>query len=136
MKWHLTDHRSGFPQGLTEVTRFDDGEDPTRISFAVLKMASGESLSIDAQHETAWMLMKGRIEATDESFWFGQTADIVIRVQAAIRPLAGPSMPMSGRRVASVRRRGRRGKDPRSRLVVGVEGPSSPSFLLLKAHEK
>ncbi|HEY8013559.1 MAG TPA: 5-deoxy-glucuronate isomerase, partial [Dongiaceae bacterium] len=64
MKWHLTDHRSGFPQGLTEVTRFDDGEDPTRISFAVLKMASGESLSIDARHETAWMLMQGRVEAT------------------------------------------------------------------------
>jgi len=64
MKWHLTDHRSGFPQGLTEVTRFDDREDPTKISFAVLKLASGESVSIDARHETAWMLMQGRVEAT------------------------------------------------------------------------
>ena len=27
-------------------------------------MASGESLSIDAQHETAWMLMQGRVEIT------------------------------------------------------------------------
>ena len=64
MQCHLTGHRSGFPQGFTQVTRFDDKEDPTRISFGVLRMRGGETVSVDATHECAWILMEGRIEAT------------------------------------------------------------------------
>src|SRR5262249_43091292 len=63
MQCHLTAHRAGFPRGFTSVTRFDDTEDPTRISFGVLHLARDESFSLEAAHETAWLLMEGRIEA-------------------------------------------------------------------------
>ena len=48
MQCHLTGHRSGFPQGFTQITRFDDKDDPTRISFGVLRMRGGETMSVDA----------------------------------------------------------------------------------------
>ena len=37
---------------------------------------------------------QGRIEATDTSFWFGQTADIVIRVQRSRRPGRAAGCPL------------------------------------------
>ena len=44
--------------------------------------------ALDTARRVGWTIVDtsekdGRIEATDKSFWFGQTADIVIRVQTA-----------------------------------------------------
>ena len=64
MSLHVTEHRKGFPVGLTEITRFEDPDEPTGLSFAVLKLASGESIEIETKHETAWLLMQGSAELT------------------------------------------------------------------------
>jgi hypothetical protein len=59
----------------------------------------------------------------------------VLEQETTAWPSAEPSGRWSGRRDASVRRRERRGMDPLSRLVVGVEALSSISALSLKASE-
>jgi 5-deoxy-glucuronate isomerase len=64
MSLHVTDHRKGFALGLTEITRFEDPGEPTGLSFAVLKLAAGESTKIETKHETAWLLMQGSAEFT------------------------------------------------------------------------
>ena len=53
MALHVTDHRKGFAPGLTEITRFEDPGEPTGLSFAVLKLAAGETTKIETKHETA-----------------------------------------------------------------------------------
>ena len=62
MSLHVTEHRRGFPLGLTEITRFDNSDEPTGLSFAVLKLSAGESTKIETSHETAWLLMQGSAE--------------------------------------------------------------------------
>ena len=64
MSLHVTEHRQGFALGLTEITRFEDPGEPTGLSFAVLKLAAGESTKIETKHETAWLLMQGSAELT------------------------------------------------------------------------
>jgi 5-deoxy-glucuronate isomerase len=64
MTRHLTQHRTGFNPGLTEVTRLDETDDPTGIAFAVWKLATGESGEETAASETAWLLMDGAVEVT------------------------------------------------------------------------
>src|ERR1019366_4562425 len=59
---HVTEHQRGFPLGLTEITRFDNPDEPTGLSFAVLKLSAGESTKIETSHETAWLLMQGSAE--------------------------------------------------------------------------
>lgn len=61
---HLTDNRGGFPAGFTAVTRFEDPGEGSGISFGVLKLAAGESTSLETRHETAWLLMQGSAEVT------------------------------------------------------------------------
>ena len=64
MALHVTDHRKGFRQGLTEITRFQDPGEPTGLSFGVLKLAAGETSEIETKHETAWLLIQGSAEVT------------------------------------------------------------------------
>jgi 5-deoxy-glucuronate isomerase len=64
MPTHLTNHRQGFPTGFTAVTRLDDPDEPTRLSFGVLRLAAGEMENAETTHETAWLLMQGRAELT------------------------------------------------------------------------
>lgn len=55
----VTDFRDGFGPGYTPVTRADD--DPTGISFGVLRLAPGAAHRIEAQGETALLLMSGKV---------------------------------------------------------------------------
>jgi 5-deoxy-glucuronate isomerase len=64
MTLHITDHRAGFPKGLTRITNHADDEDKVPISLQVLKLDAGESLEQTATGETAWLLMKGRVRGT------------------------------------------------------------------------
>lgn len=61
MTLHITDHRGGFGPGLTEITRLDDPANETGIGFAVLKLATGETVQSAPPAETAWLLMEGRL---------------------------------------------------------------------------
>ena len=56
MTLHITDHRDGFPDGQTTITRFDDEKDNTRISLDVLRLAAGEVIRLTTELETAWLL--------------------------------------------------------------------------------
>jgi 5-deoxy-glucuronate isomerase len=55
----LTAHRAGFSAGLTTVTTLDD---PSGISLNVLKLAAGQVHAEAMKHETAFLLMSGRLE--------------------------------------------------------------------------
>ena len=61
MTLHITDHRDGFPDGRTTITRFDDEKDNTRISLDVLRLAAGEVIRLTTELETAWLLMSGSV---------------------------------------------------------------------------
>jgi 5-deoxy-glucuronate isomerase len=60
----LTGHRQGFPDGFTAVTRFDEPAEATRLSFGVLRLRAGEAMTVETAHETAWLLMEGRVDVT------------------------------------------------------------------------
>jgi 5-deoxy-glucuronate isomerase len=62
MTLHLTEHRSGFGQGYTAITRYDDPAEETGIGFGVLKLENGETHELTAPSETAWLLMSGTVE--------------------------------------------------------------------------
>lgn len=64
MTLHLTNHRSGFGDGLTRITRYDEAEDNTGIAMGVLKLKAGETYEIETEEETAWLLMDGTVSAT------------------------------------------------------------------------
>ncbi len=64
MALHLSEHRDGFQLGLTKITRFDETEDNTGIGFASLRLGPGEQYQVEAEHETAWLLMNGQVTAT------------------------------------------------------------------------
>lgn len=64
MTVHITQHRAGFPAGLTRVTGMDDTVDPTGIEFAVLRLADGEAHQEDTPGETAYLLMAGTATVT------------------------------------------------------------------------
>ena len=61
MTLHITDHRDGFPDGQTTITRFDDEKDNTRISLDVLRLTAGEVIRLTTELETAWLLMSGSV---------------------------------------------------------------------------
>lgn len=60
MQDHLTQHRSGFDHGMTVVTRHDDPSEPTKLGFAVLKMAAGDVHKETTPGESAFLLMSGK----------------------------------------------------------------------------
>jgi 5-deoxy-glucuronate isomerase len=59
MTFHLTDNRAGFGQGLTQVTRHDEANQNTGISFGVLRLKAGETWRATPTGETAYLLMAG-----------------------------------------------------------------------------
>src|SRR5262249_57533194 len=59
MTFHLTDNRAGFGPGLTQVTRHDEANQNTGISFGVLRLKSGETWRSTPTGETAYLLMEG-----------------------------------------------------------------------------
>lgn len=61
MTLHITQHRDGFDVGLTPITGFDEKEDNTGIALSVLKMPAGSVHTETVRHETAWLLMDGRV---------------------------------------------------------------------------
>ncbi|MCE3283996.1 MAG: 5-deoxy-glucuronate isomerase [Steroidobacteraceae bacterium] len=61
---HLTDHRSGFGPGETDITRHDAVDDPVGLGVAVLRLGAGERIDQVAAVETAWLLMHGRVRGT------------------------------------------------------------------------
>ena len=64
MTLHISNHRGGFPNGITTITRYNDDEDNTRISLDVLRLAAGEVVRLTTELETAWLLMDGSIHGT------------------------------------------------------------------------
>ncbi len=48
MTLHITENRDGFASGQTAITRYDEEEDNTGIALAVMKVAEGESVTLDA----------------------------------------------------------------------------------------
>ena len=76
MTLHITQHRSGFPMGTTSITRHDDIENNVPISLEVLKLPAGESISLTAEKETAWLLMSGIVSgsAGGKEFSFNRTS--------------------------------------------------------------
>src|SRR5439155_17297462 len=59
MTLHLTDNRAGFGPGLTQVTRHDEANQNTGISFGVLRLKAGETWRSTPTGETAYLLMEG-----------------------------------------------------------------------------
>jgi len=64
MTLHIKDHRDGFAAGQTDITHYDEEQDNTKISVSVLKLGSGENLSVTTEYETAWLLMSGKVSGT------------------------------------------------------------------------
>lgn len=62
MTLHIKDHREGFGSGLTQITRFDEVEGNTGIAMGVLRLRAGETFERTTGHETAWLLMGGKVE--------------------------------------------------------------------------
>ena len=59
MSVHITDHRGGFPPGLTSITPIDEAEDSTGIALSVLQLSEGDVHDVETERETAWLLMNG-----------------------------------------------------------------------------
>ena len=76
MTLHIKDHRDGFPDGRTIITRFDETEHNTGMSVEVLRLPAGESLTLTTEIETAWLLMEGEVNGTagGEIFNFHRTS--------------------------------------------------------------
>ncbi|MYE53364.1 MAG: 5-deoxy-glucuronate isomerase [Gammaproteobacteria bacterium] len=76
MTLHITENRDGFAGGQTTITRYDDQEDNTGIALAVMKLAGGESVALEVECETAWLLMRGKVHGTagDLEFSFERTS--------------------------------------------------------------
>ncbi len=76
MALHLTQHRKGFGPGYTAITRIGEPEDDTGIALGVLKLVAGEVRDAVAVHETAWLLMEGRVtvEVGGKSHEFGRAS--------------------------------------------------------------
>jgi len=64
MTLHITDHRGGFPKGLTRITNHVNDEDGVPISLEVLKLEAGETLALTTKVETAWLLMGGKVSGS------------------------------------------------------------------------
>ncbi|MCG8423537.1 MAG: 5-deoxy-glucuronate isomerase [Proteobacteria bacterium] len=76
MTIHIREHRNGFANGFTAVTRLDETEDSTGIAFGVLKLAAGTTHRESTPSETAWLLMSGavHVEVAGESARFSRTS--------------------------------------------------------------
>lgn len=72
MTLHITQHRDGFGHGRTRIVRHEDDADQMPISLDVLKLAAGETLTLVADYETAWLLMDGKVSgsASGQDFSF------------------------------------------------------------------
>lgn len=64
MTLHITEHRNGFPDGITSITRVDEKEHNVAMSLDVWKLKQGETISIMLEHETAFLLMSGIVNGT------------------------------------------------------------------------
>jgi len=61
MSEHITRHRDGFGNGVTEIVGFDDPANETGIAMGTLKLAAGETYNATAPFETAFLLMSGSV---------------------------------------------------------------------------
>jgi 5-deoxy-glucuronate isomerase len=59
MRGHIADFREGFAQGYTSITRLGAPANPSGISIGVLRLEAGERMALQAQGETAWLMMSG-----------------------------------------------------------------------------
>lgn len=64
MTVHINQYREGFGPGRTRIVRHEDDEDGMPISLDVLKVQKGETISLTTEHETAWLLMSGKVSGT------------------------------------------------------------------------
>ncbi len=64
MSVHINHHRDGFGPGQTRIVRHEDDEDGMPISLDVLKLHKGETVSLTTEHETAWLLMAGKVSGS------------------------------------------------------------------------
>lgn len=73
---HIRDYREGFPLGWTSLTRHDEKEDNTRISFSIVRFKEGEEHSEITQDESAFLLMSGKVEVQvgDKSASFNRSS--------------------------------------------------------------
>ncbi len=55
-----TKHRAGFAEAQTTVTDFDTED--FGIRFCVLRLQAHASVTLEAEHETAWLLMQGSMQ--------------------------------------------------------------------------
>ncbi|MGQ0664024.1 MAG: 5-deoxy-glucuronate isomerase [Pseudomonadota bacterium] len=62
MTIHITDHRRGFPPGLTEITAIEEADHPTGIGLAVLSLGAGDTHVETTTAESAFLLMSGTAE--------------------------------------------------------------------------
>ena len=76
MTVHITDHRAGFPPGLTRITNHENDEDGMPISLGVLKLSAGECHQSTPGVETAYLLMNGTVRGTvaGEEFQFNRAS--------------------------------------------------------------
>lgn len=73
MTLHITDHRAGFPNGRTSITRHDEDRDNAQISLSVLRLNPGDTLQLTTGLETAWLLMHGEVHGTAGGLEFALT---------------------------------------------------------------
>ncbi|MCB1136520.1 MAG: 5-deoxy-glucuronate isomerase [Chlamydiia bacterium] len=66
MEEHLTGQRQGFAYGYTAITDIGEHNKDTGIAFGILSLRAGESLSEMTEHESAYLLLSGRIELSVE----------------------------------------------------------------------
>lgn len=66
MRGHIVNHREGFAHGFTCITRLGAPENPSGITLGVLRLDAGERLTMQAQGETAWLLMSGGVRGVVE----------------------------------------------------------------------
>ncbi len=95
MAVHLTEHRSGFGPGVTEITRLDEREDETGIAFAIVKLTAGDELELVTERETAWLLMDGVLDvrAGDASARWAR-ASLFDELPSALHAGAGAAVAM------------------------------------------
>ena len=58
----IRNFREGFPRGYTVVTREDETACGTGVEFGVLRMKAGEVIQQTDPRETAWIILRGKIE--------------------------------------------------------------------------
>lgn len=62
MSEFLIRNPQGFPFGLTSITHINEEKHDTGIHFAILKLKAGESISLQSELESAYLLINGECE--------------------------------------------------------------------------